>query len=148
MMGAKIGIARVAPEDASLIADLLALMQQHALDYTNTFVELTRALDESAGTTALPSALDPWLLRWKARLDRTTSREDASVLMRRANPLVIPRNHHVEAALAAVAERGDTGPVERLLAVLRDPYYAGSETAAYTDPPPGGDRGYQTFCVT
>jgi uncharacterized protein YdiU (UPF0061 family) len=147
MMGAKIGLAPVGADDAGLIADLLALMEQHALDYTNTFVGLTRALDESSAET-LPPALAPWLVRWRARLDLDASRADASARMRRANPLVIPRNHHVEAALAAVIERGDTEPVERLLAVLRDPYHAGPETAAYTDPPADGDRGYQTFCGT
>jgi uncharacterized protein YdiU (UPF0061 family) len=61
---------------------------------------------------------------------------------------VIPRNHHVDAALAAVVERGDTGPVERLLEVLRAPYAPGPTIAAYADPPPDGDRGYRTFCGT
>lgn len=68
--------------------------------------------------------------------------------MWRANPRVIPRNHHVEGALSAVVESGDTGPAKRLLEVLRDPYDEGPGTAAYTDPPPDGDRGYQTFCGT
>jgi uncharacterized protein YdiU (UPF0061 family) len=61
---------------------------------------------------------------------------------------VIPRNHHVEAALAAVVESGDTGPVERVLAVLRAPYAPGPEIAAYAEPVPGGERGYRTFCGT
>jgi uncharacterized protein YdiU (UPF0061 family) len=148
MLGEKIGLATVGPEDASLIADLLASMQQHALDYTNTFAALSSALDGPAAAAALPPVLAPWLARWAPHIDRVTSRADAAGMMRRANPLVIPRNHHVDAALAAVAERGDTGPAERLLAVLRDPYVAGPETAAYSDPPPDSDRDYQTFCGT
>jgi uncharacterized protein YdiU (UPF0061 family) len=148
MMASKIGFARVGPDEESLVADLEALMQQHGLDYTNTFAALGDALEEADGATPLPSALDSWLGRWRSRLDAVGSRANASVLMRRANPRVIPRNHHVEAALSGVVERGDTGPVERLLEALRDPYTAGPGTAAYTDPPPDGDRDYQTFCGT
>jgi uncharacterized protein YdiU (UPF0061 family) len=148
MLGTKLGFARVGPEEAALIADLLALMQEHALDYTNTFAAFAGVLDGSAGATSSPDVLAPWIARWTAQVDRVTARADAAGLLRRANPLVIPRNHHVEAALAAVVERGDTGPVERLLAVLRAPYAPGPTIAAYADPPPAGDRGYRTFCGT
>lgn len=148
MMGTKIGLPQVGPDDVSLVTALQALLQEHDLDYTNTFAALTGALDEAVGATALPSALEPWLQHWRSRIDRVGSREDAAVLMQRANPLLIPRNHHVEAALSAVVESGDTGPVERLLEALRNPYAAGPSIAAYTDPPPDGDRGYQTFCGT
>jgi uncharacterized protein YdiU (UPF0061 family) len=148
MLGEKTGFARVTPEDLALLADLLKLMEEHALDYTNTFTALTDFLDGAIEGSAPPEPLAPWIPRWHARLDHVTSRAEANRLMQRANPVVIPRNHHVEAALAAVAEHGDTGPAESLLAVLRDPYHRGPESAAYTDPPPGGDQGYQTFCGT
>lgn len=149
MMGTKIGLARADdPYDASLVTDLQALMQQHGLDYTNTFAALDGALDEADGASALPSVLDPWLARWRSRLDEVGSRANAAILMRRANPRVIPRNHYVEAALSAVVEKGDTGPVERLIEALRSPYDADPQIAAYTDPPPDGDPGYQTFCGT
>lgn len=144
MMGKKIGLTEVGPEDAALIDELLVLMREHRLDYTNTFVGLAKALEEP-GSDDLPSTLGPWIARWRTRV---ASREDAVALMRRTNPLVIPRNHHVEAALAAVTDSGDIAPTERLVAVMRDPYQAGPDTAAYADPPPGGDQGYQTFCGT
>ncbi len=146
MMGAKIGIESVGDEETTLIDDLLTLMRQHELDYTNTFAALSNGLDAPAA--GLPPPVDPWLARWRARFTDAASRDRATAHMRRTNPLVIPRNHHVEAALASVAESGDTAVVDRLLTVLRDPYHAGGETFAYTDPPPGGDQGYQTFCGT
>lgn len=147
MMGAKIGIAQVDADDASLIDDLLDLMQQQNLDYTNTFVALAKVLEGDSIIATLPATLKSWLARWRARVDGADSGAEASALMRRTNPQVIPRNHHVEAALAAV-ERGDTAPTERLISVLRDPYNESPATAAYTDPPPGGDLNYRTFCGT
>jgi uncharacterized protein YdiU (UPF0061 family) len=149
MMGTKIGLARGDdPYDASLVTDLLALMQQHGLDYTNTFASLDGALGAATTATAPPSVLDPWLARWKSRLDEAGSRTNAASLMRRANPRVIPRNHHVEAALAAIVDNADTGPAERLIEALRDPYDTGPQIDPYTDTPPDGDQGYQTFCGT
>ena len=66
--------------------------------------------------------------------------------MRAYNPVVIPRNHKVEEALAA-AVRGDLTVMHRLLEVLADPY---GETAPadFTAPPPPGSATYQTFCGT
>ena len=49
--------------------------------------------------------------------DEATRRE----AMHAANPIYIPRNHRVEAALAAAIERDDYGPFEELLAVLAQP---------------------------
>jgi uncharacterized protein YdiU (UPF0061 family) len=149
MMGTKIGLSRVDdPYDAALVTDLQALMEQHGLDYTNTFAALDGALDEATTATGLPAVLDPWLARWKSRLAEVGSRANAALLMRRANPRVIPRNHHVEATLSAIVETGDTGPAERLIEALRDPYDAGPRIAPYTDPPSDGDQGYRTFCGT
>lgn len=148
MMVKKIGLPQMGPDDASLVNDLLELMQRHGLDYTNTFARLTEAVDETVDEPDVPAELEPWLALWKAHSVIADSQADALALMQRSNPLVIPRNHHVEAALAAAIENSDTGPTERLVDALRDPYHAGQETDAYTDPPPDGDQGYRTFCGT
>lgn len=148
MMRTKIGLAELTPDAAALVNELLALMQQHQLDHTNTFAGLAPALEASADETTLPPALAPWVARWRAHIDTVGRRAEALALMRGANPLVIPRNHHVEAALAAGVAAKDMGPAEHLIQALRNPYEAGPQTAAYTDPPPDGDVGYQTFCGT
>lgn len=147
-MGTKLGLAELGPEAESLITELLAQMQRHGLDYTNTFVALTSSLDDDPSANALPAALDPWRARWTALVDRADTRVNAAARMRRANPRVIPRNHVVEAALAAVVEHGDTGPAERLVDLLRDPYRVGPIATEFTDPPAGGDGDYRTFCGT
>ena len=69
--------------------------------------------------------------------------------MRRVNPLVIPRNHRVEEALAAAYDDGDLAPFERLLDALRRPYDEAPDRARYAEPAPAAVTAcYRTFCGT
>jgi serine/tyrosine/threonine adenylyltransferase len=69
--------------------------------------------------------------------------------MRRVNPIVIPRNHRVEEALAAASDEGNLAPFERLLEALRRPYDEAPQTAAYVEPAPAAlTASYRTFCGT
>ncbi|MGE5117125.1 MAG: hypothetical protein ACM3N6_11620, partial [Betaproteobacteria bacterium] len=68
--------------------------------------------------------------------------------MRRASPLIIPRNHRVEEALAA-ATGDDLVPFERLLAALRLPFDETPDVVQYAEPAPADVTArYQTFCGT
>ncbi len=62
------------------------------------------------------------------------------------NPIYIPRNHLVEAALTA-ATAGDLGPFQQLLAVVQDPFTERPGLEAYAEPGPGSAP-YVTFCGT
>ena len=68
--------------------------------------------------------------------------------MRAVNPAYIPRNHRVEAALAAAIEREDFAPFEELLTGPRRAVRGPAEFAAYAEPPPPDERVCQTFCGT
>ena len=68
--------------------------------------------------------------------------------MRAVNPAFIPRNHLVEAALAAAAERADFQPFETLLAVLSRPFQDDPNLERYATPPREEERVLQTFCGT
>jgi uncharacterized protein YdiU (UPF0061 family) len=69
--------------------------------------------------------------------------------MRRVNPIVIPRNHLVEEALAAASEQGDLGPLHHMLAALREPFEEKAEFARYAEPAPAPVTAcYRTFCGT
>jgi uncharacterized protein YdiU (UPF0061 family) len=67
--------------------------------------------------------------------------------MRAANPLLIPRNHRVEEALAA-AEQGDFGPFERLRKVLARPFDDQPGEVDLARPPRAAEAVTQTFCGT
>ena len=67
--------------------------------------------------------------------------------MDRVNPIFIPRNHQVEAALAA-ATTGDLKPFERLLDAVTHPFDERSRFESYAAPAPRSRGAYQTFCGT
>ena len=67
--------------------------------------------------------------------------------MRRHNPVVIPRNHKVEEALAAATTGHDLSVLERLLEVLRQPFDPDRDPGEFSAPGRSG-RPYQTFCGT
>ena len=149
----KIGLATEQEGDTVLIQDLLACMAG-AADWTLTFRRLCAAAAGPEGDDAVRTlfadggAYDGWAVRWRARLTAEAvppqARADA---MRRLNPAVIPRNHLVEAALAA-ALQDDLGPFEALLDATALPFEDRSGFEQYALPPTQVDPSYQTFCGT
>jgi uncharacterized protein YdiU (UPF0061 family) len=140
-MRRKLGLVNEEAEDVELIETLLEWMRATKADFTNTFAGLENLEVADAGFAE-------WKTRWRARLTRQAQSDGDAMRLRRANcPAVIPRNHHVEAALAA-AEQGDLTVMERLLVALATPYDHGAAVADYLEPAPDGGAGYQTFCGT
>ena len=151
-LGRKLGLAGESPDDPALANDWLDLLQSQRVDFTLAFRQLTafaRAGDGAALRALFADAapLDAWLARWQARSAADpAARAEA---MRLANPLYIPRNHLVEAALSAAVEQGDQAPFERLLSVLQRPFDARDGLEDYAVPaPPETMAGYRTFCGT
>jgi len=139
-MRSKLGLFTEDPGDIALIESLLETMKSSHADYTTTL----RRLDPEQ-----PSAFAPWHETWKARLSQQPQTfAEARGLMRRHNPAIIPRNHHVEAALQAAVEDDDLAPTERLLAALASPFEDRDEQSDFLAPPAPGNRVYQTFCGT
>jgi len=149
-MRRKLGLFSEEEGDGALAQDLLNVMSDGEADFTLTFRRLDPELD--AGVLTLfknPDAYDAWAVRWRERLAREPQDAAARRLaMRSANPAYIPRNHRVEAALAAAVEREDFAPFEELLKVLARPFEDRAEFASYAEPPPADQRVCQTFCGT
>lgn len=148
-MSAKLGLAGE-DIDPALIDDLLALMKTHGADWTGTFRALA---DELRGnSTALDELipreqLDPWLTRWRSELAEH-GRDDAADAMDAVNPLYIPRNYQLDAALKAATD-GDLAPFEQLLEVVTHPFDRRDDWSDYTKPaPPVFAESFQTFCGT
>jgi uncharacterized protein YdiU (UPF0061 family) len=150
----KLGLFTEQAGDGALAEALLDTMAAQHADFTLTFRRMCAAAetDGDAEVRRLfdePEAWDGWAARWRARLaeERETPRERGAS-MRRANPAFIPRNHRVEAALAAAVERDDYGPFEELLRVLSAPFADQLAVAGHAEPP-GPEQGvYRTFCGT
>ena len=141
-MGAKIGLAAAGVEDLPLIESLLNRMASEGADFTRTF----RGLVTGAGRDEFtdPMAFETWAPDWQARLAREA---DPQAVMAAANPVRIPRNHRVEAAIAAAVE-GDLAPFTRLSAALANPFAADPALADLEAAPWPEEVVKRTFCGT
>lgn len=137
-MRGKLGIAKEGEDDMPLFNTLLELMEKNQADYTNTFRALSKGtmLDE-------PLFKDSEFLEWHKAWQAL--KPDLE-LMKSRNPALIPRNHMVEKALAAAVEKNDYSVVQRLLAVLKNPFSEPEDDGEFMKPADG--EGYQTFCGT
>ena len=162
MYAKKLGINEVDSESIALINDLLAIMQTKGLDYTQTFQLLTNSLLNDRNEEVLALELGDWTKAWMAILLKfNVSKQDAENVMRKNNPVVIPRNHHVEALLARCEQtfidnmnanlsnkQTVSDMVNEFLQVIRSPYQNIEATKNYQDVPEDNDQYYQTFCGT
>ncbi len=146
MMRDKLGLFGVDDKDKFLILDLLTWMHEKKVDYTNTFcnlMDLTPKKDDLFDDNGFVN----WKKRWVDRLSKNNSSSKKYLeIMKKNNPLVIPRNHKVEEALEA-AEKNDLKPITQLLEILKDPYTQKEDTLNYQTPS-RSDEKYQTFCGT
>ena len=140
--GAKIGIAVPTQEDAALIGNLLTLMQTAKADFTNTF----RGLVDGTARDQLDTSaeFDTWAAKWQARI---ASEDDPMGRMITANPVLIPRNHQIEAMIQS-AVAGDDDPFTRLMTAYASPYEANPDHADLRSPPAPEEVVQATFCGT
>ncbi|MBM3649584.1 MAG: YdiU family protein [Alphaproteobacteria bacterium] len=149
-MRRKLGLFDEEEGDAALAQGLLDAMAEAGADFTKTF----RGLDPESDDKVEPMFADvakygAWAVAWRQRLARKP--RDAATrraAMQAVNPAYIPRNHKVEAALAAAIEHENLAPFEELLAVLARPYEERASLADYAEPAPPAHAVYRTFCGT
>lgn len=131
----KLGLKKPVKEDIILIDNLLEIMKEEKLDFTNTFIHLLE--------NELPY-LKEWKTLWFKRLKMDQTLEEAKNIMLEANPQIIPRNHLVEMVLD-YAVKGDLEPFIDFHRALKHPFEKAKQK--YTLPGPTHSV-YQTFCGT
>jgi uncharacterized protein YdiU (UPF0061 family) len=146
MMRDKLGLFGEDKNDRKLIDDLLNWMEKHKIDYTNTFCHLMEIkIDDN---TYKEEAFITWFEEWKKRSKLNNSSKEKQIeLMKKNNPIVIPRNHKVEEALSE-AYNGNLEKMKKLNNVLKNPYSNQEDISEYQVPAPMTDEKYQTFCGT
>lgn len=154
-MRAKLGLNTAQPSDRALIENLFAIMDSSSADFTLTFYQLSLlGLDDSNDGAILAlfddaEKISQWLEHWRRRL-----REEGSVdnerktMMRKVNPVYIPRNHLIEAAIRAAEDHGDFSVFHDLHEVLQNPFDVQPGRHAYMQPPQPNEVVRQTFCGT
>ena len=144
-MAAKLGLPATAGgvgkagEVAALVNPLLQLMQQHRVDYTLFWRELSQAVESDrlpavAHWFGGDAAFDTWLLQYQELL-ALNNRPQAAYLMLKTNPLYVLRNHLGQQVIDA-AQKDDWAPFARLQSALAAPYQeqAGCEDLAALPP--------------
>ena len=130
-------------------------MAANEADFTLTFRCLSEAAAGPEGNVktrtlfANPAAFDEWETQWRQRLsEESVSAPERTRLMQKANPLFIPRNHLVEAAITAAVERQTFQPFEDLLDTVLRPYDDRPDRQHHAIPARPEQRVTATFCGT
>jgi uncharacterized protein YdiU (UPF0061 family) len=155
-MRTKIGLHTSRHDDKILINELFEIMAANRADFTLTFHYLsTLAVDspEQDGSVRTlfsdPAQFEHWASQWRARLRLEGSIDtERQPRMQAVNPVYIPRNHQIEAAIRAAEDQGDFSVFHELHAVLQNPWQRQSGKDAYLLPPEPDEVVQQTFCGT
>ena len=155
-MRAKIGLQARREADRALINELFELMAANRADFTLTFYYLstlaTDSPDQDGNVRTLfdaPAQFDQWARQWRARLRQEDSVDaERQALMQAVNPVYIPRNHRIEAAIRAAEDHGDFSVFHELHAVLQNPWQRQPGKDACLLPPEPDEVVRQTFCGT
>ena len=145
MMYKKLGIFKPIEKDKILVDSLLELMNNYKADYTNTFAALTLN-DASDDTLFTSNKFKKWRKKWKDRINCLNNSPKSFKLMRKQNPLIIPRNHLVELALEK-SINGNFNQLNDLIDLVSNPYNYTSNYS-FQNIPEGFDDLYKTFCGT
>lgn len=144
LMRAKLGLVREETSDDDLIRALLRLMAKTRADYSQSFRGLTRT-DEDWLFLFGPGREEAlaWRETYRVRMDGEGDRRAA---MDAVNPKYVLRNWVAETAIRAVEDRGDSGPLDRILKLAQNPYSEHPGEQALSEPPAPEFAGLSVSC--
>ena len=145
-----------AEKDKALVEQLLDIMSEQKADFTLTFYYLSQLSvlpspkdDVLRGLFERPESLDDWLQRWRQRLSRENHSDEArQSAMQAVNPVYIPRNHRIEAAIRAAEDDGDFSLFHELFELLQNPFVLQQGKEHYRLPPKNSEMVRYTYCGT
>ena len=131
-------------QDRNLIIDLLNIMHENRLDFTNSFRNINLDNDEINSTI-----LKDWRLKWKNKLEKENIEKDVvERLIKKNNPAYIPRNHLVEKAIRAGVDDNDFSVMDKLLEAMQNPFDESKEFVEFKNLPKETQRITKTYCGT
>lgn len=130
-----------------LIIDLLELMNEDKLDFTNTFLFLSGEFQENE-VFKKNEKIDLWQKKWLQFADSVgLGLSQLQMVMKKVNPLIIPRNYLVEEVIEK-AIQGDFLPFTEFLSELQSPFQQSVIKKKMQFLPNTTNTNYQTFCGT
>ena len=149
MMKKKLGFTNYYPEDEKLINRILSWMEKNKSDYTNTFIYLMDNKFYRNNIYQNNSFLN-LQKEWEGRIQKNKITETNYLdIMKKNNPLVIPRNHIVEEAINNVCKNNDYSKFDDLLKIISRPYDDIKNADYFQTPAPlNYTQNYKTYCGT
>jgi uncharacterized protein YdiU (UPF0061 family) len=149
MMGRKIGLKAIEKDTIQLIDTLLEWMKDAGADYTTTFLHLMKTpLSQNLTAIFENEKFSNWVKIWEEKIKQYDGMDKAMKIMQATNPVFIPRNHLVEAALDAAVDENSYGLFHRVHDRLSNPYSFEEGYDEFFELPNGFDTNYKTFCGT
>lgn len=149
----KMGLASETEEAQQFVLETFELLTRQKVDFTRFFRELTRVAGGAESETLIglfdaAAEGQDWVGRWHAAaLAKEEGFSERADVMRRINPIFIPRNHRVEQAIQG-ALQNDYSIFERLNKVWSSPFEEQAGNADLEEPASAAEEVQQTFCGT
>ena len=142
LMRRKFGLLEVNDEDNALINDFLELLYINKKDYHRSMRQLSSGKEHSLGGN-----FDSWFVRYKARLEKETSKISQRVaLMQSVNPKYILRNYLAEVAIRKAEDLNEYDEIETLFQLLKKPFDSHEGYETYDSEPPEWAQNLELSC--
>ena len=142
LMRRKFGLLEVNDEDNALINDFLELLYINKKDYHRSMRQLSSGKEHSLGGN-----FDSWFVRYKARLEKETSKMSQRVaLMQSVNPKYILRNYLAEVAIRKAEDLNEYDEIETLFQLLKKPFDSHEGYESYDSEPPEWAQNLELSC--
>ena len=142
LMRRKFGLLEFNDEDNALINDFLELLYINKKDYHRSMRQLSSGKEHSLGGN-----FDSWFVRYKARLEKETSKISQRVaLMQSVNPKYILRNYLAEVAIRKAEDLNEYDEIETLFQLLKKPFDSHEGYESYDSEPPEWAQNLELSC--
>jgi len=142
LMRRKFGLLEANDQDNSLINEFLELLYTNKKDYHRSMRQLSSETEHTLG-----SNFDSWFVRYKARIDKETSKMNQRIIMmHKVNPKYVLRNYLAEVAIRKAEDLKEYNEIETLFQLLKKPFDKHKGYESYDNEPPEWAQNLELSC--